>query len=465
MAAAAAAAPPEQPPSYGFPGHSVAASPMLSLWQQARGSRRDARNAATPAGAALSPFAALHFSPLPRDGSSRQRVHFQRFVFLACGSLGVAVFALAIAGQQKQDPVDQAAYVARCSALYPQYAWRHGVPQNASAPLPPPRPPHPPRSPHPPPMAQPPSPPAKPLELFPGYSDFERGGAQLCFASLIVGIAAFLIPLVCGSCCACDGRRCCSCTGSRALAALLCQCLGWFGFGVFVANMSQAAAWQASITCGCNPGRAGVSVPSAGVLSVTGAFGPPSSSSDTSSSSSSSDYSVGSGCGGKPPAVLADLYITIFGALGLFACAMSLAYFYLSSLQAAMAARDAAMRLMPLLPTARRQLPPIIVAEPWGAPRSGQGGEPGAGEGDGNGGNAVEMMAGRMVVVEEPGGTVCVGTTEVMQPPPMQQLQYAQAPAGAAQLPASPGGGGEAPQQPLPRGFRRIRPPPSPPGV
>ena len=457
MSAAAGAAAPEQaaPPTYGFPGHSVAASPVLSLWRQVR--ERGGAGRATPAGAAVSPWAALRLSPLPRDGASRQRVHFQRFVFLTCSSLGVAVFALAIAAQQLQDPVDQAAYVARCSALYPQYALRHAA-LNASAPFPPPRPPHPPRSPRPPPpLTAPPPPPAKPLELYPGYSDFERGGAQLCFASLIVGIGAFLIPLVCGSCCACDGRRCCGCTGTRALAALLCQALGWFGFGVFVANMSQAAAWQASITCGCTPGRAGVAVPAAGLLSASGAFG---SSSSDSSSSSSSDYGMSDGCGGKPPAVLADLYVTIFGALGMFACAMALAYFYLSSLQAAMAARDAALRLNPLLPTARRQLPPIIVAEPWGAPRGGR-----DGQGGGEGGGVVEMMqSGRMVVVEEPGGTVCVGTTEPVQPPPTgQQQQLAQAPAGAAQPNAVVGS--DAPPQllPLPRGFRRMRPPPEPP--
>ena len=294
----------------------------------------------------------------------------------------------------------------------------------------------------------------KQTELYPGYSDFERGGAQLCFASLIVGIGAFLIPLVCGSCCACDGRRCCTCAGGRPLAALLSQVLGWFGFGVFVANMAQAAAWQASITCGCTPGRMDVSVPAAGVLSVTGSYAP-TSSSTSSSSDSSSDHGLGGGCGGKLPSVLSDLYITIFGALGLFACAMSLAYFYLSSLQAALAAREAAMRLMPLLPTARRQLPPIIVAEPWGAPRGGQGGEVGAGEGD-EGGGAVEL-GNRMVVVEEPGGSVCVATQEPVQTPPQQP--QAQAPAGAAQLPAP----ADASQPPLPRGFRRIRPPPEQP--
>ena len=73
----------------------------------------------------------------------------------------------------------------------------------------------------------------------------------------------------------------------------------------------------------------------------------------------------------------------------------------------------------------------------------------------------VEMMrAGRMVGVEEPGGTVCVGTTEAAQPP-ATQLQLAQAPLGAEHAPAA---GGEAQQPPpLPRGFRRIRPPPEPP--
>ena len=67
-----------------------------------------------------------------------------------------------------------------------------------------------------------------------------------------------------------------------------------------------------------------------------------------------------------------------------------------------------------------------------------------------------------MEVVEEPGGKVCVGTTEAAQPPATQQQQLAQAPAGAAQAPDAAGGEAQQPL-PLPRGFRRIRPPPEPP--
>jgi len=49
MSAATGAAAPEQaaPPTYGFPGHSVAASPVLSLWRQAR--ERGGAGRATPA--------------------------------------------------------------------------------------------------------------------------------------------------------------------------------------------------------------------------------------------------------------------------------------------------------------------------------------------------------------------------------------------------------------------------------
>jgi hypothetical protein len=416
-------------------------------------------------------------------------------VFLACGSLGCAVFALALAAQQlqarlhpgapppllvasrpvclkrrplralcssrapctaAQDPRNEAAYVARCSELYPLFAARHSAPRNASLSPPPPHPPRPPRPPAPP--LAPLQPPSRLLDPYPGFSDFGREGAQLCFAALIVGIGAFVLPLLCGSCCACDGRRCCSCVGSRALAALLCQVLGWFGFGVFIANMSQAAAWQAAITCGCTPGGPGLDVSSSGVFGGSSALLGPQASSTTTDTpySTSEEDGPGGSCGGRRPALLSDLYITTFGALGLFACCMALGYFWLSSMQAAQAAHDAAMRLLPLLPTARRQLPPIIVAEPYGAPRGG-----GSGGGDASGGGGVEMA--RMVVVEEPGGTMCVGTTEPVLPPPPQQEQqrFALAPAGAAALPdaaaAGEGGGGNA--RPLPPGFRRGRPP------
>jgi hypothetical protein len=127
------------------------------------------------------------------------------------------------------------------------------------------------------------------------------------------------LPLVCGSCCACDGRRCCTCTGNRALVALLCQVLGWFAFGVFIANMAEAAAWQAAVSCGCTRadagGAPGSSAAANGASPRAGLFR---------ATSSSSDYAVGTACGEAAPELLSRLFITTFGALGMFASSMSL---------------------------------------------------------------------------------------------------------------------------------------------
>ena len=62
-------------------------------------------------------------------------------------------------------------------------------------------------------------------------------------------------------------------------------------------------------------------------------------------------------------------------------------YFWLSTEQTVAAARAAVVHMMPLLPTVRLPLPPIIVAEPYSARGgSGEGGEGGAG---GAGGSTV----------------------------------------------------------------------------
>jgi hypothetical protein len=81
--------------------------------------------------------------------------------------------------------------------------------------------------------------------------------------------------------------------------------------------------------------------------------------------------------------------------------------------------RNAALRMSPLLPLAARPLPPIMVAEPYSehGGGGGGGGSGSGGEGGGAGAHAAGVL-GALVLVQEPGGVMCVAVPSVLPPPP-----------------------------------------------
>jgi hypothetical protein len=92
-------------------------------------------------------------------------------------------------------------------------------------------------------------------------------------------------------------------------------------------------------------------------------------------------------------------------------------YFWLAADQSEATSRDTALRLSPLLPLAARPLPPILVAEPYADGTSDGDGADGAGR-------SPAGAPGALVLVQEPGGVMCVAVPSALPqqpgPPPLQ---------------------------------------------